>query len=96
MEVTEAIDRVFEFFQRVFQKELAGGEIINLRLEEVELDDSTGNWFVTLGFSLKEDQEPLMIAHALGQPRRASRRYKVIRVNGSDGAVTSMKMRGAE
>jgi hypothetical protein len=72
-------------------QDLAGGDIQDLRLEEVESDENF--WFVTLGYNVPVKarmQNPLLPAST---EFRYERVYKRFQVNKATGEVESMKIR---
>lgn len=69
----------------------ADEKIANLGLEEVEFDDRSGEWSITVGFSRPWDQNPLL--RAVGDRSFQRRDYKVVRISDADGRVISVKNR---
>jgi hypothetical protein len=75
-------------------------ELVDLRLEEVELSGSGKYWFVTIGFSrpeLKKQQRETEPAPgsvlSLLRPQTLEREYKVVKIHAATGDVQSMKIR---
>jgi hypothetical protein len=75
-------------------------ELVDLRLEEVELSASGKYWLVTLGFSrpeLKKQQRAMDPASgsvlSLLRPQELEREYKVVKIIAKSGDVQSMKIR---
>jgi len=68
-----------------------GGQVQDLRLEEVELSDDKKYWSITLGFSRATDStnNPLGIPGII----RQSREYKTFKIDSETGEVQSMKIR---
>ncbi len=62
-------------------------EAEDVLLEEVEISDDNQFWMVTLGFAQR--QGPLAQAVGLVKPRK----YKVFKIDGTNGEVRSMKIR---
>ena len=94
--VKDAVRIAVEYVRELYAPE----ELIELRLEEVELSESGKYWLVTLGFSrpeLKKQQHPMEPAagSVLGLLRRQEleREYKVVKINAKTGDVQSMKIR---
>lgn len=85
LSVKEATTKALESF-----KEFYGTQFGNLMLEEVE--QSGVYWYITLGYDLPPTGLGFagIIANASGQ---ASRGYKVFKIDGSTGAILSMKIR---
>lgn len=81
IDVAEAIGRATQFADQIY-----AGKLDDLRVEEVDSDDD--HWLITLGFELPTTLSALRAA--INVPER---RYKIFRVNKSDGQVTSMKIR---
>ncbi len=63
----------------------------NLGLEEIELDDTSGFWRITLGFSRRWDM-PTGVMAVYGSRKAEGRTYKVVSVR-EDGTVASVKQR---
>jgi hypothetical protein len=93
MEVREAVAAAKTYLAQVFD----GEEIEDLRLEEVEYDDSRGRWLVTLGFlrsvpsagragPLSRNMQKLLA--------NKSREYKVVTVDDERGAVSIKNREG--
>lgn len=95
MKVKEAVQTAVNDVQDLFQ----GERITNLGLEEVDYDDSSEEWIVTVGFSRPWDYSDVGVnAGALAAvltPRTSqpNRSFKVVRVKDSDGRVVSVKNR---
>ena len=64
--------------------------VTNLGLEEVVFDDVSGNWEITIGFSRPWDRQTALPA-LVGA--RSDRTYKVVRIDGQNGDVISLKDR---
>ncbi|MDE2823628.1 MAG: hypothetical protein OXK79_09000, partial [Chloroflexota bacterium] len=69
----------------------ADEEIEDIGLEEVELDDSSDTWIVTIGFSRPWDRKTTLNV-ALAE-RRRGRSYKVLHIESTGGNVVSLKDR---
>lgn len=89
MQVKEAVALARQYINDIFADE----QIDGLRLEEVELDDETGIWSVTIGFSRPWDEAagPFAVKLAGLAPRR--RDYKVVRIADRDNRMLSVKNR---
>ena len=87
MNVREAVAAGKAFLQEIFADE----KIENIGLEEVEYDDSSKTWAITLGFSTcwPNPEGPLA---TLG-PRLGQREYKVVRFSDTNGLLISIKTR---
>ncbi len=87
MDVREAAQVAKEYLIDLFD----GEGITNVGLEEVEFDENSFDWRITVGFSRPWDQKnPLTAALGEGRPARS---YKVLRINDEDGRVISVKER---
>ena len=84
MDVKEAVVAAKDYVSDLFGEE----KPMNLGLEEIEFDERTNEWHVTVGFS--RPWESGSIASALGTTRRA---YKILRIANGDGHVISVKNR---
>jgi hypothetical protein len=83
MDVKQAVTLAKQYVVDVFD----GEPITNLGLEEVEFDDHTGVWSVTIGFS--QSWEGTAISVLI--PR--ARDYKIVRISDSEAKVLSVKNR---
>lgn len=88
MNVKEAVKNAKVYVIDLFSEE----NLTNVGLEEVEYDDQSGEWVVTIGFSRPWDRSMNTMAIIAGNdnPRRA---YKVVRLNNTSGEVSSVKNR---
>ena len=90
MDVKEAVKTAKTYITQLFAEE----ELSNLGLEEVEFDDSSGTWSVTVGFSRPWDRSEASPFSALaGAARPPLRSYKVLRIDDEGGRVVSVKAR---
>jgi hypothetical protein len=64
----------------------------NVGLEEIELDQASNEWVVTVGFSRPWD-EPRNALAALAAPPATRRSFKVVRIADGSGQVLSVKNR---
>ena len=71
---------------------MADESIENLGLEEVQFDEVTQRWKVTIGFSRPWDRKNSLAA-ALTEYGRSDRSYKILSINDADGRVESLKDR---
>jgi hypothetical protein len=94
LDAKEAIRRALYEVAAVYADE----HISDLGLEEVEYEDATGEWAITVGFSRPWDYPPRSPLDAAAQaglkpkPRPLSRTYKVVRIDDT-GAFKSLKNR---
>lgn len=87
MDVKQAVRTAREYVVSLYDEE----EITDIGLEEVEFDDCSSQWRVTIGFSRPWDKAksvPIRIADV-----QRPRSYKVIRIDNSDGQIVSLKDR---
>ena len=86
MDVTEAAQVAKKHLATVF----SGESISDVYLEEVEFDDSSDNWKITIGFNrLKPFRNPLAAKLEVPDSRRC---YKIVRIRGN-GDMVSIKDR---
>jgi hypothetical protein len=88
MELKEAVTLAKQYIREVFADE----RITNLGLEEIEFDDTSGAWLVTIGFSRPWDDAPASVAAMFSGASR-QRDYKVVRISDSDKKMVSVKNR---
>lgn len=88
MNVKEAVKRAKDYVSDLMAEE----GLANLGLEEVERDDSNGEWRVTVGFSRPWNSERSALTALAGEapPKRA---YRVVRLRDADGEVLSLERR---
>ena len=99
MDVREAVAVAKGYLTNLYTDEA----IEHLGLEEVEFDECSDTWRVTLGFSRPWDRAPLPERHPLAPalahsmaPSPLRRAYKEIRISDEDGRVESLKDRFAD
>lgn len=83
MDVKQAAKEAKKYLLGLYSDE----ELTNVGLEEVEFENSTGSWKITIGFSRPWDHKSALLT-ALGDQRPA-RSYKVVRID-DDGDVISV------
>jgi len=88
MDVKEAVKRAKNYVAEIFEDE----GLSNLGLEEIEHDDQSGTWNVTLGFSRPWNTTRNALT-ALTGDLAARRTYKVVRVRDVDGEILSVVRR---
>lgn len=88
MNVKEAVAQAKAHILDLFAEE----NLTNVGLEEVEYEDQSGEWIITIGFSRPWDapRNTLAVLAAGTGPRRA---YKVVRISNNSGQVLSVKNR---
>jgi len=92
IEATAAIDRAMDLFKTVYKESLDSGELVNLRVEEVELSADGKLWHLTLGFSHKGETNPQTVGEALAQiTPELARSFKTFAIDAETGQVRSMK-----
>jgi hypothetical protein len=92
MKVREAVTAGKGYIQDIFGDE----NIANLGLEEVEFDETTNTWTITLGFSRPWDKPAGALARLEGvgvDLRPWRREYKVVRLSNATGELLSIKNR---
>lgn len=91
MDVKEAVKRAKAYVADIFAEE----SLSNLGLEEVEYEDASGTWNITIGFSRpwNNNRNPLGSFSILGGEADLRRSYKVVRIRGSDSQVLSLEER---
>lgn len=85
MEVKEAVRIAKSYLADLYDDE----GIINVGLEEVEFDEPSDTWRITLGFSHEKFTKISLVPTMIGD-RRLNRSYKVIRVRDDNGKVMSL------
>jgi len=86
MNVRQAVAIAKKSLAEIFSEEA----ISNLGLEEVEFDEPSGAWSVTLGFSRPWDLSKGAVAAIVGQGRRE---YKIVRIDDTTEKLLSIKNR---
>ena len=88
MNVKEAVAHAKAHILDLFADE----NLTNIGLEEVEYEDQSGEWIVTIGFSRPWDEprNTLAVLAAGNAPRRS---YKVVRISNDSNQVLSVKNR---
>jgi len=87
VDVKEAVAKAKDYTADLFAQE----QLSDLALEEVEYNEPSNEWLVTLGFSRPWDK-PYFTVKGLPAPR-LPRSYKIVRVSDSSGRVISVKNR---
>jgi hypothetical protein len=88
MDVKEAVNKAMAAASDLFSQEMLN----NLQLEEVDFDEQTGTWQITLGFDVPNTNPMKGIGAALSGDRMYIRKYKVFHVDAT-GNVKSVKIR---
>ena len=86
MDVRQAAGKARAFIADLFE----GEEIAHVGLEEVDFDEASNEWKITIGFYRPWDQKS--VPAAMGEVR-LTRSYKVVRINDESGNVISVKHR---
>lgn len=92
MEVKEAVRVAKEYVNDIFSEET----ISDLGLEEVDFDDASHEWRITLGFSRPWSGKSVQREgefESMFTPRLAGRAYKVVQIDDKQGRVVSLKNR---
>ena len=87
MDVRDAVKSAKQHLLELFNSE----PISYVGLEEVEFDDETQEWIITISFARLWETTPLPTA--LGGPPPKDRDFKVFRISDNDGRVKSIKDR---
>jgi hypothetical protein len=85
MDVKAAVQIAKSYVSDLFSEE----QIRNVGLEEVEFDETSREWLVTVGFARSWDERSGLEKAMIG----VRRSYKVIRLSNVDGHVISVKDR---
>lgn len=91
MDVKEAVSRAKSWVVDVLGPE----GISNVGLEEVDFDEDTGEWEITIGFSRPWNTTKNAFTAISGEPA-VRRAYRVITVAEPNGTVKSMKRKSLE
>jgi hypothetical protein len=86
MEVKEAVKLAKDYVSRLFDEE----QIKNLGLEEVEFEDHSNIWRITVGFSRPWDGPANPLSFIAGGLSPLGRSYKTVRLSDVDGKVLSV------
>lgn len=89
MDVREAVTKAKAYLAELYLEET----ISNVGLEEVERDDQTKAWNITIGFSRPWDEPRNPFAAITKQPSFLKRSYKLVRVDDATGTILSVKNR---
>jgi len=89
MNAKEAVRLAKDYIQDMFESE----QIMNLGLEEVEFDEDSNSWNVTIGFSRPWDAPANALAAVAQRLNLPNRSYKVVCIDDSAGKVRSVKNR---
>ena len=87
MDVKQAVRTAREYVVSLYDEE----DIMDIGLEEVEFDELSDEWRVTIGFSRPWDRAK-DIGIRISDFRRP-RSYKVVRLDDGDGSIVSLKDR---
>jgi hypothetical protein len=88
MDVKEAVKRAKSYVAELFAEE----NLTSLGLEEIEHDDASGAWNVTVGFSRPWNTTRNALTALTGDPA-VRRVYRIVKMRDSDGEVLSVKRR---
>lgn len=89
MQAREAVAAAKKYLDEMFSEE----KISNLGLEELEFDDTTRVWNITLGFSRPWDLPQNALLAMSRDPSQWRRNYKVVRIADLTGKLLSIKNR---
>ncbi len=88
MDVREAVAVAKSYLTNLY----TGEDIADLGLEEVEFDELSDQWSITLGFARPWERTALRRALSAGD-RIGARAYKVLRIDDETAEVKSLKDR---
>ena len=96
IDVKAAVNSALRYFQTI--REMIGGQLEDLRLEEVELSEDKHSWLITLGYDMpvkerERSQINDLLASSNFRKTPFQREYKLFRVNAETGEVEAMKIR---
>lgn len=80
-----AVDHIVDLFE--------SEKLSNVGLEEVELNDDTGHWTVTVGFSRPWDYPRNALLNITQQEPPPKRAYKIVTIEDASRAVLAIKNR---
>ena len=89
-DVKKAVSAARDYLQSL--QDAMGGNIEDLRLEEVEISEDEKHWFVTLGFTRPTEKAANKLGEILALSQ-SSREYKILKIDSETGEVQSMKIR---
>jgi hypothetical protein len=90
MDVREAV-----LIAKKWVEDVLGEEgVHNIGLEEVNYDEMSGTWAITIGFSRPWNSTRTAFTSISGEPA-AKRTYRIITIKEPNGIVTSMRRPGA-
>ena len=69
------------------------GNILRVRLEEVELTNDDAHWLITVGFDVPRPLDSMEEAVYGLEPLDGKRQYRVVNIDAQTGAVRSVKIR---
>jgi len=86
MDVKQAVSKAKTYVLDLFAEETPA----NVALEEVEFNNNTSEWLITVGFNRPWDNPNSFLDEdsVLYEPRRS---YKVVRISDTTGSVLSVK-----
>ena len=87
MDVKQAVATAKTYISDLFENE----QVSDLGLEEVEYNEQSGDWLVTLGFSRPWEKTGGFLAATQTPQQRRS--YKVVRVNDKTRQISSVRTR---
>ena len=95
MEVKQAVSKAKEYIADLLMDEGVG----NIGLEEVNFDDQSKYWLITIGFTrekigkVSQGRKPAGLAglyRDIDTSERARRTYRIVKINETSGEVTAM------
>lgn len=90
MDVKSAVCLALEYARDIFEPE----KVTNLGLEEVEFDDTSNRWNITVGFSRPWDYpENTMPVLRVDRDRIPKRSYKIVQIEDSTQEIIAIRNR---
>ena len=91
MDVRQAVSTAKSYIGELFASE----DIAELGLEEVSLDESSGEWRVTVGFSRPWERDLTGFSDFMKtvKPFPSRRAYKIVRISDKTGSVLAVQNR---
>jgi len=90
IDVKEAVQIAFEKLHQFY-----GENTLDVLLEEVDFDEQSNEWLITIGFSVRTVQQNLQSVLGGGLDT-GTRKYKVFTIDADTGEMRSMKIRTLE
>jgi hypothetical protein len=89
IDVKQAVQAAADFVAETFADE----QVLDARLEEVELSEDEKTWFITLSFLRRRKASSALAVAVPDAAGRMDREYKILAVDSENRRVRSMKIR---